>query len=60
MFYATGLPGWLRGGGSLSSPQGSDPGVEKQALKRQAEALQSELDSVNKRLGEVDSKTSAG
>lgn len=37
MFIATGIPGWLRFG-------------EKQALKIRAEALQSELDFIKKRL----------
>ena len=33
-----------------------DPELEKQALKNQAEALQSELDFVKKRLGETESQ----
>jgi Family of unknown function (DUF5320) len=41
MFFATGLPGWLRFGG-------------KQALKTQAEALQSELDIIKKRLEDME------
>ena len=40
MFFDTGLPGWLRFG-------------EKQALKTQAEALQSELDFIKKRLEDL-------
>ena len=60
MFYATGLPGWMRSGG-VAAPYGyavpyakPDPEMEKQALKSQAEFLQSELDSIQKRLAEVE------
>lgn len=66
MFYATGLPGWMRFGG-YAAPYGSptpfqkpDPELEKQALKNQAEALQSELDSIKKRLGEMETGTVEG
>jgi hypothetical protein len=58
-FWATGLPGWMR----FSPPAGPDvkpdPQTEKQALKSQAEALQSELDFIKKRLGEIESETAA-
>jgi hypothetical protein len=40
-FFATGLPGWMRFG-------------EKQALKNQAESLQSELDFIRKRLEDIE------
>ena len=62
MFYATGQPGWMRGGGyagsygpaaPLSNP---DPEMEKQALGRQAQALQSQLDWIRKRLSEMESE----
>ncbi len=59
-FYATGLPGWMRCGGpatpsgSLMPNQKPDPEQEKQALKGQAEALQSELDFIKNRLAEVE------
>ena len=65
MFYAIGLPGWMRFGG-YAAPYGypatyqkPDPEMEKQALKNQAEAMQSELDSINKRLSEIDTGTTA-
>jgi len=65
MFYATGLPGWMRFGG-YAAPYGNpapyqkpDPEIEKQALKNQAEALQSELDFIKKRLGEIETRTTA-
>jgi hypothetical protein len=65
MFYATGLPGWLRFGDS-AAPYGyptpyqkADPEMEKQALKNQAEALQSELDFIKKRLGEIETSPKA-
>ncbi len=65
MFYATGLPGWARFGG-YAAPYGypapdqkPDPEMEKQALNDQAEALQSELDFIKKRLGEIETGTAA-
>lgn len=64
-FYATGLPGWMRSGG-YAAPYGyampyqkPDPEVEKQALKNQADALQSELDLIKNRLGEMEAATTA-
>jgi hypothetical protein len=59
-FYATGQPRWMRFGGypeAYGNPMPSytapDPVLEKQALKNQARALQSELDLINRRLAEV-------
>ncbi|RPH93314.1 hypothetical protein EHM69_10660 [candidate division KSB1 bacterium] len=54
MFFATGLPGWMRFGNYTPSSQNSDPEMEKQELRSQAEALQSELDSIKKRLSEIE------
>lgn len=56
-FYATGLPGWLRFGTPAIPYQKPDPEMEKQVLKNQAEALQSELDFIKKRLGEIETGT---
>lgn len=53
MFYATGQPGWLRFSGPAAPYQKRDPEIEKQALKNQAEALQSELEFIKKRLSEI-------
>lgn len=59
-FRDFGFPGWMRArgaGGSYGYPapyQPPDPTVERQALKNQAEALQSELDVINKRLAEIE------
>lgn len=52
-FFATGVPGraWL--GGPAASFQQADPETEKQALKSQAEYLQSEMDAIKKRLDEL-------
>jgi hypothetical protein len=65
MFYATGLPGWMRFRGN-AAPYGypapyrePDPEMEKQALKNRAEAMQSELDSIKKRLDEIETATTA-
>jgi hypothetical protein len=52
MFHATGLPGWMRFGGSATI----DPEMEKQALKKQADALQTELGRIKNRLGEIETR----
>jgi hypothetical protein len=63
MFYATGLPGWMRFRGyaaphAYQMPyQKSDPEVEKEALKNQAETLRSELEWIEKRLAELRTET---
>ena len=66
MFHATGLPGWMRFGGD-AAPYGypapyrtPDPDMEKRMLRNQAEALRSELDFIEKRMGEIETKTTAG
>lgn len=58
-FYATGLPGWMRFGGYAAPYPKPDPEMEKQALKNQAEALQSELEFTKKRLSEIETGTAA-
>jgi hypothetical protein len=58
MFCATGLPGWMRSGGHAAPSQKLDAETEKQLLANQAETLQSELDSINKRLGEIETRAS--
>jgi hypothetical protein len=63
MYYATGQPGWMRFGryatpyGYPASYQAPDPETEKQALKSQAESLQSEMDSIKKRLEDIEAGT---
>jgi len=66
MYYATGLPGWMRFGG-YDAPYGGyqpqymepDPEAEKQALRNQAKGLQSELDFIKKRLDEIEKNENA-
>jgi hypothetical protein len=72
-FYATGLTGWQRaaygypafGGVPYAVPYAapSAPAMpreqEVEMLKGQAEALQSELDFIKKRLGEIETGTAA-
>jgi hypothetical protein len=63
MFYASGLPRWMRFGGyaaryQYQTPfQKPDPEIEKQALQIQAQLLRSELDSIEKRLAELNTGT---
>jgi hypothetical protein len=54
MFFATGLPGWLRFGPFGAPSHTPDPAAEKQALKNQADALQSQLDLIRKRLEDIE------
>jgi hypothetical protein len=58
-YYATGQPGWIRFGGSAVPYRNSDPELEKQALRRQAETLQSELDPIKRRLSRIENETAS-
>ena len=65
MFYATGQPGWMRFG-AFTATQGNqaaymepDPEMEKQNLRSQADALQSELNFIRKRLDELEKDNKA-
>jgi hypothetical protein len=55
-FFATGVPGRAWFGGPAAPFQQTDPETEKQALKSQAEYLQSEMDAIKKRLDELNAK----
>ncbi len=64
MFHATGLPGWMRFGAqaapgaypsSYAAPfQAPNPAAEKQTLRNQAQALQTQLDAIRQRLNEME------
>jgi hypothetical protein len=54
MYYATGQPGWMRFGPVNAPYQTPDPETEKQALKNQSDALQSQLNMIQKRLEEIE------
>jgi hypothetical protein len=58
-FFATGVPGRAWFGGSAAPYQQADLETEKQALKSQAEYLQSEMDAIKKRLDEMNAKAQA-
>ena len=49
MFFATGLPGWMRAAGG-AGPEGACVDNEKQVLTMQAESLRRQLDEVKQRL----------
>jgi hypothetical protein len=59
-FYATGQPGWMRFGAYDGAHPSRDPGIEKKALERQAEDLESALEAVRKRLSEMGNEEAAG
>ena len=50
MFYATGLPGWMRFGTAPAPEQ------ELAALKAQAESLKNQLDAINQRMAAMEQK----
>ncbi len=52
-FYATGLPGWKRFGVDQQVMSEFTPEQEKLALKSQAEALQSQVNAIQKRLADL-------
>jgi hypothetical protein len=54
MYYATGQSGWMRSGPYAAPYQNPDPEIEKQTLKKQADALQSRLNQIQKRLEEIE------
>lgn len=56
-FHATGIPGWMRLGGNAASVQNSHQKIEQQALKNQAEILQTEMDAIKKRLDEMETQS---
>ena len=56
-FYATGIPGGMPSAGYPEPYQNPDPEWEKQALKSQADVLESELGSIKKRLDELESSS---
>ena len=58
-FFTTGVPGRAWFGGSAAPYQQADLKTEKQALKSQAEYLQSEMDTIKKRLDELNAKDEA-
>ncbi len=54
MFYATGLPGWLRFG---YGPAAMSQDQEVQMLRGQADALKRQLDAISQRLGEIEGES---
>lgn len=56
-YYATGLPGWMRGGWGAAAPVSAPPAAtEKQWLENQAQTLQAQLDEVRQRLSELEAE----
>jgi hypothetical protein len=53
------MPGWIRFGGYDAPNQNPEPGMERLSLRNQAEALQSELNAIRKRLSEIETGTAA-
>lgn len=57
--FGAGFPAWLGFGPPGASPSRPDPEMEKQFLQDQADGLQSQLNWIKKRLGELGRDTSA-
>jgi hypothetical protein len=53
VYYATGVPGWVRGGYGYVPPAEPAPKQELAALKAQASELGNQLDALNKRIAEI-------
>jgi len=53
-FYATGILGWMGYGAPATAYPRLDPAAEKETLRAQADALQSDLDLINKRLAALE------
>ena len=60
-FYATGLPGWARAGYAPNPPgyyEPPTPEQEREALSQAAEELKAELGEIEKRLKNLEAKSS--
>lgn len=57
-FYATGVPGWARGGYGFGAAVPTAPSneFELEALKQQAEFMQSSLNQIHQRIQDIESK----
>ena len=58
-FLTTGLPGWARFGAWTASWLKLDPDAQMRALRGEAETLRSELEIIEKRIGELESENGA-
>lgn len=54
MYYATGMPGWMRFGGYAAQMPVQNQASEVDALKAHAEALKEQLNSIQRRIGEIE------
>lgn len=59
IFNATGIPGFFGFGANAAAFQKPGPDAERAALKTQADALQTELEIIRKRIEEIEAKTPA-
>jgi hypothetical protein len=55
--FGAGGRGWMRFGVYGIQPVQTDPAGEREALRSRADMLQSELESIKKRLNEIDATT---
>ncbi|OPY90711.1 MAG: hypothetical protein A4E72_00510 [Syntrophus sp. PtaU1.Bin208] len=58
-FFSSGLFGWMRPVRYAASYRNPDPELEKQLLKREADALKAKLNDLQKRLEEMESGKAA-
>jgi len=57
MFWATGLPGWMRCAPAGDAPVATpNPEMEKQFVQQRADFLQSQMDAIQKRLSALASR----
>jgi hypothetical protein len=53
-FFATGIPGWARAGYPAEFSAAPTAEQEQQALKQEAQDLRDSLDTINKRIEELE------
>ena len=61
MFFATGMPGWTDRSGwvDAQSQAGIEPETEKQILRNQLDSLKTTLDTIQKRLDQLEQSSSS-
>ena len=54
MYHATGMPGWMRVGSGGPMPAAPPPDAERNFLKNQAEALETDLAEIRQRISVIE------
>jgi len=57
-FYATGLPGWVRGSATQGAYQTLDKDIEKKNLNNRVASLKAQIDQINKTIEHIEKASS--